>query len=93
MFRGKRAYTLCFQLKNSPRVRRLGLSDTAHLSFTDARKLAKEKLRDIDLGREPPGERVAPDVRARAESYIDGRGADFRQRTITGYQQMTKRLP
>ena len=41
----------------------------------------------------PAGERAAPNVRALAESYIDSHGPDFRQRTITGYQQMTKRLP
>ena len=92
-FRGKRAYTLCYRPKNSARVRRLRLGDAAHLSLADARKLAKEKLRDIDLGRDPAGERAAPDVRALAESYLDSRGPDFRQRTITGYQQMTKRLP
>ena len=92
-FRGKRAYTLCYRLKNSPRVRRLKLGDAAHVSLADARRLAKERLRDIDLGRDPAGDRAAPDVRALSESYIDSRGPDFRQRTITGYQQMTKRLP
>jgi len=90
---GKRAYTLLYRLRDSPRTRRLKLGDVSHLSLADARQLAKEKLREIDLGRDPAGKRTAPDVRALAESYIESRGPDFRPRTLAGYQQMAKRLP
>jgi integrase len=90
---GRRIYTLVYRLKNSPRARRLSLGDAAHLSLSEARQLAREKLREIDLGHNPAGERTAPDVRALAESYIESRGPDFRPRTLAGYQQMAKRLP
>jgi integrase len=90
---GRRIYTLVYRLKNSPRARRLSLGDAAHLSLSDARQLAREKLREIDLGRDPAAKRTAPDVRALAESYIESRGPDFRPRTLAGYQQMAKRLP
>src|SRR5207247_6199374 len=90
---GRRLYTLVYRLKNSPRARRLSLGDAAHLSLSEARQLAREKLREIDLGHNPAGKRTAPDVRALAESYIESRGPNFRPRTLAGYQQMMKRLP